>query len=112
MNEHHLGIEQHYRFSADITNHMKRALDLAESQGSLGDWLKAIETSIKVQEFAGKELVRYRLRKSIIECASLLAGEMDGQENLSLGCWADSCMDADEVTAKAESIIQSHRELY
>ena len=107
----HLSIETHFRFSTSIVKAAERALKQAEETGSTRDFLDAIKTAIMVQDFSGRELIRYKLRKQVAEAAAVLNGEFDGQEDVRLGQWADECSPED-IGQKAEMVVDSHRELY
>lgn len=111
MNMTELTIEAHYRFTAGIVDASKDALVLAKDQGSIADYLKAIEVATKVQEFAGKELIRYRVRKTLAEAAGVLSGEFDGQEGVSLGSWSDGCPE-DQIASRAQEVLDNHAGLY
>ncbi len=82
-------VEQHVRNVAETVASAKRALATAEEQGTLRDWLNALETSLKVSDYAGRELVRSRLRRHLLEAANVLAGVYDGQDEVDLGEWAN-----------------------
>lgn len=88
MDSTNFEVEQHYRQVAETVASAKRALAAAEEQGTLNDWLKALETSLKVSDFAGRELVRSRLRRHLQEAANVLAGVYEGQDNVDLSDWA------------------------
>ncbi|MDB4336931.1 hypothetical protein OAA10_00300 [bacterium] len=111
MNMTELTIEAHYRYTAGIVDASKDALVLAKDQGSIADYLKAIEVATKVQEFAGKELIRYRLRKTLSEAAGVLCGEFDGQDGVSLGAWSDGCSE-DDIPKRAQDVLDNHVGLY
>ena len=82
-------LETHNRQVSETVASARRALKTAEEQGSLPDWLKALETTLKVSDYAGRELVRSRLRRHLLEAANVLAGTYDGQENVELSEWAN-----------------------
>ena len=111
MNPSDLTIEAHYRQTAAIVDSCKRALETAEEQGSLRDWLQAVDTSAKIQDFAGRELVRYRVRKTLCEAAGVLSGEFDGQENVTLGSWADG-ISPDDIAERAQEILDANEGLF
>ena len=67
-------LETHNRQVSETVASARRALQTAEEQGSLSDWLKALETTLKVLDYAGRELVRSRLRRYLLEAANVLAG--------------------------------------
>ena len=106
-----LTIEAHYRQTAAIVDSCKRALSTAEEQGSLRDWLQAVDVSAKIQDFAGRELVRYRVRKTLCEAAGVLSGEFDGQENVQLGSWADG-VSPDDIAERAQEMLDANAGLY
>ena len=106
-----LTIEAHYRQTSEIVHSAKRALATAEEQGSMRDWLQAIDVAAKVQDFAGRELVRYRVRKTIVEAAGVLSGEFDGQEDVQLGAWSDGCS-PDEIADRAQEVLEANQGLY
>jgi hypothetical protein len=110
MNPTHLTIEQHFRFSTQIVQSAQRALDQAEETGSTKDWLDALKTSVMIQDFAGRELIRYRLRRSLAEAASVINGDYDGQEDVSLGSWSDGCS-TDDITDRAHDFVNQHKDL-
>lgn len=110
-NPTHLTIETHFRFSTQIAQSAKRALEQAEQTGSTRDWLDALKTAVMIQEFSGRELIRYRLRKQVTEAAAVLNGEYDGQEDVSLGQWADG-YSGEDIADRATEVIDRHRELY
>ena len=109
--QHQLTVEAHYRQTARLVEASQRALEQAEQTGSVRDFLSAVEVAAKVQDFAGKELVRYRVRKTLVEAAGVLAGEYDGQENVELGSWSDGAS-ADAVPARAAEVLNKHAGLY
>lgn len=111
MNPSDLTIEAHYRQTAAIVNSCKRALATAEEQGSLRDWLQAVDVSAKIQDFAGRELVRYRVRKTLCEAAGVLSGEFDGQENVKLASWADG-VSSEDIAARAQEVLDANAGLY
>ena len=78
-------LETHNRQVSETVASARRALAEAEERGDLSNWLKALDTSLKVSEFAGRELVRSRLRRHLLEAANVLAGIYDGQDNVELG---------------------------
>jgi len=78
-------LETHNRQVSETVASARRALQTAEEQGSLSDWLKALETTLKVLDYAGRELVRSRLRRHLLEAANVLAGTYDGQDDVELG---------------------------
>ena len=104
-------IEQHRRCVTDLVGSAKRALEHAEQEGSTNDWLKAIDTAIKVQDFAGKELVRCRLRKHLLEAANVLAGNYAGEEEVTLGEWASGATE-ETLNQRATEFLSLHRPLY
>ena len=108
MNMAHLTLENHYRFTTELVESARELLEVSKDTGSLNDWKQAIEVCIKAQEFSGKEIVRYRLRKTLVECASVVNGDFDGQTDVALGAWSDG-YSADEVPAKALELIELHR---
>ena len=110
-NHTQLSVENHFRFSTEITKSAQRALEQAEETGDTRAWLDALKTAVMVQEFGGRELIRYKVRKQVIEAAAVLNGEFDGQEEVSLGTWADG-YSADDITDRASEIIENHRALY
>ena len=81
-------LAKHQRQLVETVASARRALAEAEERGDLSNWLKALETTLKVSDFAGRELVRSRLRRHLLEAANVLAGTYDGQENVELGEWA------------------------
>ena len=108
---HDLTIESHYRHTAAIVDSCKRALATAEEQGSLRDWLQAVDVSAKIQDFAGRELVRYRVRKTLVEAAGVLSGEYDGQEAVELSSWADG-VSPDDIAERAQEVLDANAGLY
>jgi len=111
MNSAELTLENHYRFTNEIVNSARELLEVSKGTGSLNDWKQAIETCLKAQEFSGKEIVRYRLRKTLVECASVVNGDFDGQDDVNLGAWSDG-HSAEEVPARALELIELHRSIY
>lgn len=112
MNETQLlTIENHYRFTGRIVEASEELLKQAKESGSLLDFSKAIETCLKTQEFAGRELLRYRVRKTLVEATCVINGDYDGQTDVKLGTWSDG-LSEDEVSLKAESLIELHRGVY
>ena len=63
-------LETHNRQVSETVASARRALKTAEEHGSLPDWLKAPETTLKMSDYAGRELVRFRLRKHLLEAAN------------------------------------------
>ena len=49
-------ITSHHRTVTELVSSTKRALSTAEGEGSISDWLKAIETSIKSMSMQAKSL--------------------------------------------------------
>ena len=103
--------EAHHRSVTELVASTKRALKTAENDGSIGDWLKAIETSIKVNDYAGKELVRCRLRRHLLEAANVLAGKYDGQEEVELGEWATGAT-PETLSLKAQELLSLHKSMF
>ena len=93
---------------AQISNSAKNLLETAEEQGSLRDWNEAIKTSLAVQDVAGRELIRSRLRLYLMEAANVLSGALDGQEDVELGAWADGC-DESNIHERAQAFIELHK---
>ena len=81
-------VEQHFRNVSETVASARRALAEAEERGDLTNWLKALETTLKVSDYAGRELVRSRLRRNLLEAANVLAGTYDGLDDVELGDWA------------------------
>jgi len=104
-------IEQHYRSVVETVASAKRALATAEAEGSLNDWNRALETSLKVSDFAGRELVRSRLRRQLLEAANVLAGTYDGQEEVELGDWATGATEQ-TVHQHAADFLNLHRSVF
>jgi len=111
MNEARLTIENHYRFTGQIVDASKQLLNQAKESGSLLDFTKAIETCVKTQEYAGRELLRYRVRKTLVEATCVINGDFDGQTNVKLGTWSDG-LSEEEIPLKAEALIELHRSVY
>ena len=111
MNTAQLTLENHYRFTGHIVDSAKDLLLEAKENGTLADWNRALETCIRVQDFAGRELLRYRVRKQLLECCSVVNGEFDGMEEVELGSWADNHEDS-EIPNRAQELIELHRNLY
>lgn len=111
MNSAELTLENHYRFTNEIVNSARELLQVSKETGSLNDWKQAIETCIKAQEFSGKEIVRYRVRKTLVEAASVLNGDYDGQKDVNLGGWSDGSS-IEEVPEKAMALLELHRGSY
>ena len=82
-------LETHNRQLAETVASARRALAEAEERGDLTNWLKALETTLKVSDFAGRELVRSRLRRHLLEAANVLSGTYDNCDNVDLGDWAN-----------------------
>ncbi len=104
-------VATHHRNVTELVASTKRALTTAENDGSINDWLKAIETSIRVNDYAGKELVRSRLRRHLLEAANVLAGNYDGLEEVELGEWAAGATEA-TLSVKAQELLTLHRSLF
>ena len=81
-------LETHNRQVSETVASARRALEEAEERGNLTNWLKALETSLKVSDYAGRELLRSRLRRHLLEAANVLAGTYDGQDDVELSDWA------------------------
>ncbi len=109
-NPTHLSVEQHFRFSTQIVQSAQRALSVAEESGSIKDHLDALKTSALIQDFAGRELIRYKIRRSLAEASSILAGDYDGQTNVQLGNWADNATE-DDITERAREFIAQNKDL-
>ena len=105
----HLSLEAHFRFSTQIAATAKRTLEAAEETGDTRMVLEALKTAIAVQEFAGKELSKYKIRKQVIEAASCLNGDFDNKENVELGSWSDG--HENDITARAQEIIETYKGL-
>lgn len=110
MNPTHLTVEQHFRFSTEIVQSAKRALSNAEESGSIKDHLEALKASVMVQDFAGREIIRYRLRRSLAEASSIIAGDYEGQEDVELGNWADG-YSVEDITDRAHEFVAQHKDL-
>ena len=104
-------LETHYRQVTETVASAKRALATAEEQGSLNDWLKALETSLKVSDFAGRELVRSRLRGHLLEAANVLAGVYEGRDNVDLGDWASGATEQ-TLGQRAAEFLTLHKSVW
>ena len=104
-------IEAHHRNVTELVASTKRALSTAENDGSINDWLKAIDASIKVQDYAGKEMVRCQLRRHLLEAANVLAGTYDGLEEVELGEWANGATES-TLNQRAQELLTLHRSLF
>ena len=104
-------ITSHHRTVTELVSSTKRALSTAETEGSISDWLKAIETSIKVNDYAGKEMVRSRLRRHLLEAANVLAGTYAGCEEVELGEWASGATE-DTLGNRAQEFLNLHKSLF
>ncbi len=107
----HLSVDTHFRTTTAIVNSALRALEQAEQTGSTRDWLDALTTAVGVQDFAGKELIKHRIRQQVIQAAAVLNGEFDGQEDVELGSWSDGCS-PDDITDRALEMLQNHPSLW
>ena len=104
-------IEQHYRSVVETVASAKRALANAEQDGSLNDWNRALETSLKVSDFAGRELVRSRLRRHLLEASNVLAGVYNGQESVELGDWANGATEQ-TLGQRAAEFLTLHKSVW
>lgn len=111
MDSTNFEIEQHYRQVAETVASANRALTAAEEQGTLNDWLKALETSLKVSDFAGRELVRSRLRSHLLEAANVLAGAYDGLGKVDLGEWASGATER-SLGQRAAEFLTLHKSVW
>ena len=101
-------VEAHIRRMANISRSAASLLEQAEENGSLRDWNEAIKTSLQVQDVAGRELIRSRLRLYLMEAANVLSGGFDDQEDVELGAWADGC-DEHTIHDRARQFIELHK---
>ena len=104
-------LETHNRQVAETVASARRALQTAEEQGSLPDWLKALETSLKVSDFAGRELVRSRLRRHLLEAANVLAGLYEEQGHVELGDWASGATEQ-TLGQRAAEFLTLHKSVW
>ena len=104
-------LETHNRQVSETVASARRALQTAEDQGSLLDWLKALEASLKVSDYAGRELVRSRLRRHLLEAANVLAGVYDGQDNVDLGDWANGATEK-SLHQHAAEFLTLHKSVF
>ena len=104
-------LETHQRQVAETVASARRALAEAEERGDLSNWLKALETTLKVSDFAGRELVRLRLRRHLLEAANVLAGTYDGQENVELGDWATGATEQ-TLHKQAAEFLTLHKSVF
>ena len=104
-------LAKHQRQLVETVASAERALAEAEERGDLHCWLKALETSLKVSDFAGRELVRSRLRRHLVEAADVLSGRFDDSDNVELGEWANG---ATETTMKqhAAEFLTLHKSVF
>ncbi len=103
-------VEQHVRNVAETVASAKRALATAE-EGTLRDWLNALETTLKVSDYAGRELVRSRLRRHLLEAANVLAGVYDGQDDVDLGDWANGATEQ-TLHQHASDFLTLHKSVF
>lgn len=95
---------------AHISNSAKCLLETAEESGSLKDWNEAIKTSLSVQDVAGRELIRSRLRLYLMEAANILSGAYDGQDDVVLGAWADGATE-ETLHERAHAYFELHKNM-
>lgn len=95
---------------AHISQSAKNLLETAEDSGSLKDWNEAIKTSLAVQDIAGRELIRSRLRLYLMEAANVLSGAYDGMHDVELGAWADGCSEED-LHSRAQAYFELHKNM-
>ena len=86
-------LETHHRQVADHRGVRRSERWQRQRNGAIlnGDWLKALETTLKVSDFALEgSLVRCKTPADyLLEAANVLAGVYDGQVNVDLGDWAE-----------------------
>ena len=104
-------LETHHRQVAETVASARRALAEAEERCDLSNWLKALETTLKVSDFAGRELVRSRLRRHLLEAANVLAGVYDGQDNVDLGDWASGATEQ-TLGQRAAEFLTLHKSVW
>lgn len=108
---HEAEVSDHYNDLINITKKSRHALETAASEGSVRDYLAAIDQALKVHEYVGKEMIRRRIRPHIIEASNILAGAYEGQEDVELGAWASGC-DEESIHERAETILTTNKGMY
>ena len=104
-------LETQNRQVSETVASARRALTEAEERGDLTNWLKALETTLKVSDYAGRELVRSRLRRHLLEAANVFAGVYDGQDNVDLGDWASGATEQ-TLGQRAAEFLTLHRSVW
>lgn len=104
-------LNDHHNDLVDITKKARHALEVASKEGSVRDYLSAIDQALKVHEYVGKEMIRRRIRPHIIEASNILAGAYAGQEDVELGAWATGC-DEETINERAELVLSTNKGMY
>lgn len=104
-------LAKHQQQLVDTVASTRRALAEAEERGDLSNWLKALETSLKVSDYAGRELVRSRLRRHLLEAAEVLSGTYDDLDEVELGDWANGATEQN-LHQHAAEFLTLHKSVF
>ena len=77
---------------------------------SPGDACRVIDTAAKFNDTYQKEMLRLRLRPTLIEAAAVKGGELRGQE-VELGNWASDCPDETSLHQAANEILANYQQM-
>lgn len=94
-------LAEHYADLRLIVEKTRDALEVASRDGSVRDYLAAIDQALKTHDYVGKEMIRRRMRPHIIEASNVLAGVYEGQGGVVLGSWAAGCTE-ETINQRAE----------
>ena len=111
MTPAHLEVADHNQDLRLIVERMRDALELASKEGSVRDFLSAIDQAMKTHEYVGKEMIRRRVRPHIIEASNVLAGVYEGEEKVELGSWAVGCTE-ETINTRAEQVLAMNKGIY
>jgi len=110
-----LELQQHYLRGQKITTAAENLLKDAEEQGSVKDRAEAIKVAVMAQEHAGKELLRYRIRKYLLQASNILSGDYEAAGDdvaIDIGPWAGQWGGNTEILAeRAREMIERHRQM-
>ena len=111
MNPANLETAEHFQDLRLIVEKTRDALELASKEGTVRDYLAAIDQALKTHEYVGKEMVRRRVRPHVIEASNVLGGVYEGQEDVELGSWAVGCTE-ETINQRAEQVLVMNKGLY
>lgn len=94
----------------DLTYEKTLALLGDVEQMSPADACKVIDTASKFNDTYQREMLRLRLRPTLIEAAAVKGGGLRGQE-VELGEWANDCVDVTSLNQAASEILENYSEL-